>query len=67
LYADTFMTRAEFEEMFDLTLYRKVRARYGCNGAFPDLYDKIKPEVDVFAVLEEERDQGLVAANAAAE
>jgi delta24-sterol reductase len=67
LYADTFMTREEFERMFDLTLYRKVRAKYGADGAFPDLYDKIKPEVDVFAVLDEERDQGLVAANEAAE
>ncbi len=54
LYADTFMTRAEFEEMFDLTLYREVRQKYGAEGAFPDLYDKVKPEVDVFAVLAEE-------------
>jgi Delta24-sterol reductase len=54
LYADTFMTRAEFERMFDLTLYRRVREAYGADRAFPDLYDKIKPEVDVFAVLDEE-------------
>ncbi len=54
LYADTFMTREEFERMFDLTLYREVRKKYGAEGAFPDLYDKIKPEVDVFAVLREE-------------
>ncbi len=57
LYADTFMSRAEFEQMFDLTLYRQVRARYGAERAFPDLYDKIKPEVDVFAVLDEEAAQ----------
>lgn len=55
LYADTFMTRAEFARMFDLRLYKKVRADYGADGAFPDLYDKIKPEVDVLAVLDEER------------
>ncbi|PRQ09509.1 FAD-binding oxidoreductase [Enhygromyxa salina] len=54
LYADTFMTPKEFEEMFDLTLYRKVRAQYAAQGAFPQLYDKIKPEVDVLAVLDEE-------------
>ncbi|PRQ05323.1 FAD binding domain protein [Enhygromyxa salina] len=54
LYADTFMTRAEFEEMFDLSLYREVRAKYGAQGAFPDLYDKIKPELEVLAVLDEE-------------
>ncbi len=60
LYADTFMTRAEFEEMFDLRLYERVRAKYGCDGAFPHLYDKIKPEVDVFAVLEQEKQRGAV-------
>ncbi|KIG18352.1 FAD/FMN-containing dehydrogenase [Enhygromyxa salina] len=54
LYADTFMTPKEFEEMFDLSLYREVRAKYAAEGAFPTLYDKIKPEVDVLAVLEEE-------------
>ncbi|XP_078581794.1 delta(24)-sterol reductase-like isoform X2 [Branchiostoma floridae x Branchiostoma japonicum] len=50
LYADIFMTREEFEEMFDLTLYEKVRKKYHAEGAFPHLYDKVKPEVDVFAI-----------------
>ncbi|PAV75789.1 hypothetical protein WR25_11732 isoform A [Diploscapter pachys] len=50
LYADIFMTEDEFEEMFDLTLYNKVRTAYSCNGAFPTLYDKIKPEVDVIKI-----------------
>lgn len=54
LYADTFMTREEFRRMFDLTLYEKVRRAYGAEGAFPDLYEKIRPEVDVFTVLAEE-------------
>jgi delta24-sterol reductase len=54
LYADTFMTPDEFEAMFDLSLYREVRAKYAAQGAFPELYDKIKPEVDVLAVLDEE-------------
>lgn len=40
LYADTFMTPQEFEKMFDLTLYRLVREKYGCQGAFFDLYEK---------------------------
>jgi delta24-sterol reductase len=52
LYADTFMTEQEFERMFDLELYRKVRVAYAAEGAFPDLYSKIKPEVDVLADLE---------------
>lgn len=53
LYADIFMTREEFEEMFDLTLYERVRKQYGAEGAFPHLYDKVKPELDVFAVGEQ--------------
>lgn len=48
LYADIFMTREEFEVMFDLTLYEKVRKKYKAEGAFPHLYDKVKPEIDVF-------------------
>jgi delta24-sterol reductase len=54
LYADTFMTEEEFGAMFDLRLYTKVRAAVGADGAFPDLYTKIKPEVDVFETLREE-------------
>lgn len=50
LYADIFMTREEFEEMFDLTLYEKVRKKYSAEGAFPHLYDKVKPEIDVFEI-----------------
>ena len=50
LYADIFMTRQEFEEMFDLTAYEKVRRKYKAEGAFPHLYDKVKPEIDVFKV-----------------
>jgi delta24-sterol reductase len=55
LYADTFMTQGEFERMFDLRLYREVRRKYGADTAFPDLYEKIRPEVDVLATLDEER------------
>ena len=44
LYADTFMTREEFREMFDHTLYDRVRKKYNAEGAFPEIYDKIKPE-----------------------
>uniref|UniRef100_A0A914UJW1 Delta(24)-sterol reductase n=1 Tax=Plectus sambesii TaxID=2011161 RepID=A0A914UJW1_9BILA len=50
LYADIFMTRKEFDEMFDLTLYHQVRDKYKANGAFPHLYDKVKPEIDVIAI-----------------
>lgn len=50
LYADIFMTESEFEEMFDLSLYKQVRQKYGANEAFPSLYEKVKPEIDVFAI-----------------
>ncbi|CAJ0585537.1 unnamed protein product, partial [Mesorhabditis spiculigera] len=50
LYADIFMTEAEFREMFDLELYEKVRERYHCNDAFPSLYEKVRPEIDVIEI-----------------
>lgn len=50
MYADIFMDRQEFEEMFDLSAYEKVRKKYSAEGAFPHLYDKVKPEVDVVAI-----------------
>ncbi|KAK4299706.1 hypothetical protein Pmani_028040 [Petrolisthes manimaculis] len=50
LYADTFMTREEFEQMFDLTAYEKARQKYNAVDAFPHLHDKIKPEIDVIEV-----------------
>ncbi len=50
LYADTFMDEDEFGDMFDHTLYNEVRRRYGAEGAFPALFDKTKPEVDVIAI-----------------
>ena len=50
LYADIFMTRDEFEKMFDLTHYEIVREKYHAVGAFPHLYDKVKPEIDVIKV-----------------
>ena len=41
LYADIFMDRKEFEEMFDLVAYEQVRSKYFANNAFPHLYDKV--------------------------
>lgn len=42
LYADTYMTREEFEEMFDHALYRQVRNKYpDGTKAFPEIYDKV--------------------------
>ncbi|KAL2089571.1 hypothetical protein ACEWY4_014259 [Coilia grayii] len=41
LYADVYMERQEFWEMFDGTLYHKLREELDCKGAFPEVYDKI--------------------------
>jgi len=54
LYADTFMTREEFFQIFDMALYEGVRKQYNLNQAFPDLYEKTRPEIDVLALRERE-------------
>ncbi|XP_076873148.1 delta(24)-sterol reductase [Brachyhypopomus gauderio] len=41
LYADVYMEREEFWEMFDGTLYHKLRKELDCEGAFPEVFDKI--------------------------
>lgn len=41
LYADVYMERQEFWEMFDGTIYHKLRKELGCQEAFPEVYDKI--------------------------
>nr|XP_061790164.1 delta(24)-sterol reductase-like [Nerophis lumbriciformis] len=41
LYADVYMDRDEFWEMFDGQLYHKLREELGCKDAFPEVYDKI--------------------------
>uniref|UniRef100_A0A915CF29 Delta(24)-sterol reductase n=3 Tax=Parascaris univalens TaxID=6257 RepID=A0A915CF29_PARUN len=40
LYADMYMDRSEFWEMFDSSLYEWLRVKYGCRSAFPDVYEK---------------------------
>ena len=42
LYAVTEQTREEFWQMFDRTLYDAVRLKYGAEGAFMDVFDKVK-------------------------
>ena len=41
MYADSYMTKAEFRQMFDHTLYDEMRQKYQCINAFPDVYDKV--------------------------
>jgi len=44
LYADIFMTREEFELMFNHNLYRDMRKMYNAERSFPEVYDKVIPE-----------------------
>ncbi|XP_028159708.1 delta(24)-sterol reductase-like isoform X2 [Ostrinia furnacalis] len=46
LYADTYTTREEFRQMFDHTLYDKVRDSLPhCKEAFPEIYGKVNRSV----------------------
>lgn len=57
LYADTFMDRKEFGQMFDLTLYEKVRKKYKAEGNFIHVYDKTSgcQSFDPKKILEREK------------
>jgi delta24-sterol reductase len=41
LYPDCYMTREEFRQMFDHSLYDTVRRQFHCDKAFPEVYEKI--------------------------
>ena len=58
-YCDSFQTEEEFSEMFDTDgLYQKMRIKYQCTGIFPSVYEKTRPEMDVWQWLrEEEKDE----------
>ena len=45
LYADTYTTREEFRNMFDHTLYDKMRKSLNAEKAFPEVYDKVNKTV----------------------
>ncbi|GAB6032196.1 Delta(24)-sterol reductase [Chamberlinius hualienensis] len=44
LYADSYLTREEFKQMFDHDLYEKMRDKLDCRKAFPEVYDKISKQ-----------------------
>eukprot|EP00538_Stauroneis_constricta_P012987 CAMPEP_0119552518 /NCGR_PEP_ID=MMETSP1352-20130426/5477_1 /TAXON_ID=265584 /ORGANISM="Stauroneis constricta, Strain CCMP1120" /LENGTH=603 /DNA_ID=CAMNT_0007598759 /DNA_START=265 /DNA_END=2076 /DNA_ORIENTATION=- len=46
-YTDLFATKKEFRQMFNHTLYDEQRAKYNALDAFPEVYDKVKPEAGV--------------------
>lgn len=41
MYADSHLSREEFREMFDHTVYDKLRKQYNAEKAFPEIYDKV--------------------------
>jgi delta24-sterol reductase len=41
LYADSYLSRDQFRNMFDHSLYDKMRKQLGCDKAFPEIYDKV--------------------------
>lgn len=59
LYADNYQTREEFEQMFPHEEYRRMRRKYGCEGVFPEVYQKI----NVIGVSSEPRTSKGHAAN----
>ena len=42
LYAVTEQSESEFWRMFDRSLYGRVRMAYGADGAFMDVYEKVR-------------------------
>lgn len=44
LYADSYMTREEFRQMFDHCLYDKMRDKLDNRKAFPEVYDKVNKQ-----------------------
>ena len=45
MYADTYMTREEFREMFDHAGYDALRASLPhCREAFPEVFDKVSKQ-----------------------
>ena len=63
-YCDVFSTEEEFMQMFDHALWREMRARYAADGAFPTIYEKVKPELDPLQFLEEEQSWAETAGDA---
>ncbi|KIH47513.1 FAD binding domain protein [Ancylostoma duodenale] len=45
MHGDTQMSRSEFWQMFDSSLYEWLRVKYNCKEAFVDVYDKVRQAV----------------------
>lgn len=54
-YCDSFQTEEEFEEMYDHSLWKKMREAYKTGDGFKSVYAKTRPEVDIWKWLDEEK------------
>ena len=43
--SDTYRTEEEFRQMFDHNLYDKMRVKYNCKSAFPEVFGKVNKNV----------------------
>jgi delta24-sterol reductase len=62
-YTDIFCTRSEYREMFDHSLWDKQRKKLRADDAFPEPFDKVRPEpgiVDLVAEEAQEKKEGKV-------
>lgn len=50
-YVDVFTTEAEFEQMFDHSIWYEMREKYNVNTTFPSIYQKVKPEIDPLELM----------------
>ena len=60
-YTDLFCTRGEYRKMFDHTLWDKCRLRLNANDAFPEPFDKVRPEPGIVDLTEEEKAEKITA------
>jgi len=61
-YTDLFCTRKEYRQMFDHTLWDKCRVRFNANTAFPEPFDKVRPEPGIVDLTAEEAAEEKAAA-----
>ena len=58
LYADSYLTREEFRQMFDHEHYDAMKARYDPHGAFPEVYEKTcKKALTLWGTKESKKEQ----------
>lgn len=57
-YTDMFVTREEYRAMYDHTLLDKARRKYNAADAFPEPFEKVKPEPGLLDFMDELKENG---------